>query len=196
MSKRPSYHVSTQKSKAKVVAQEVSYFLCSDDNGTFRAQKAFGCLVVPQIGDTVLLYRDDETTYITDILRREAAQHIEIVAEQLKIRSENELRLEAEEEISVYTPNATAVISKVTLLSKVMTLHSELLNTVVNTAQSFVEHLHMKNSSVTQQVDEHMELQCHSSRKVVTSSDIYSVKEQITTAEGQVKIDADQINMG
>ena len=45
-------------------------------------------------------------------------------------------------------------------------------------------------------VSGHEELQCNSSRKIVKESDLYNVNESITIAGGQVKIDADQINMG
>ncbi len=196
MSKRPLHIPSSTRFKSKLVSVSAGTFICKADGYSYRAEKAFSCLVMPQVGDTVLLFRDEETTYITEILKREKLQHVEIAVSSISISSEEEMRFEAGSAINTFAPEANVVISEVSVLSRVLHLRSELFNSVVNTVQAFVTHLHMKNSSVTQQVEEHVEMQCGSSRKVVKGSDIYNIKDQITIAEGQVKIDAQQINMG
>ncbi len=196
MSKNPPYNLTLDRFKAKIVAVSQDVFVCQNDNKTYKAKKAFSCLVKPQKNDTVLLYQDDESLYITDILQRKESTHIDIVASSIRLVSESDITLEAKRGINGFAKEAKVVISEVSFLSQLLTMQSEIYNSVVTTFQGFIENLSMKNRSVTQQVEEHIELQCGSSRKVVKGSDIYSVKEQVTIADGQIKIDADQINMG
>ncbi len=205
MSKNTPYTISLDKFKAKVIEVFEGGFICLNNSNSYKAQKAFSCLVEPCVGDTVVLFKDNNSIFITDILMREDGNIVEIMAESINITakdgnlnlsSEADITIQAEQGINSFAKKANVVISEVSFLSEIITLKSDIFNSVISTCQSIINHLYLKNKSVTQQVEEHLEVQCNSSRKIVKDSDIYNVKEQITIADGQVKIDAQQINMG
>lgn len=196
-----------QKNRATVIAIASDVFTVSTPEGSFKALKAFSCLVEPKISDEVVIYRDDEqNVYITDILIRHDNRHIEIVAKDglsiktedanLDLSSRRSITLNAAQSLDAFAEKANVVISKVSFLTRLVAFKSERLKVITSMYQGTIDHFHLKCDSLTKHVSGHEELQCDSSRKVVKGSDIYSVKESITIAEGQVKIDADQINMG
>ena len=196
-----------QKNCATVTAIVTDGFIVSTEGADFTARKAFSCLVEPKISDDVLIYRDDQQNlYITDILHRPEPSVIEILAKDgLNIKTENadlnlsskqNIRLNAARSLDAFSEKANVVISKVHFLTQRVTFKSETLKVITSLYQGVIDNFNLKSKSVTRYVDGHEELQCTSSRKIVKGSDIYSVKESITIAEGQVKIDAEQINMG
>ena len=196
-----------QKNCATVTAIESDSFMVSTEDANFTAHKAFSCLVMPKLLDEVVIYRDDQqNVYITDILRRQERSPIEILAKDgLNIKTENadlnlsskrNIRLNAAQSLDAFSEKANIVISKVRFLTQLVIFKSETLKVITSLYQGVIDNFHLKSDSVTRHVNGHEELQCTSSRKIVKESDIYSVKESITIAEGQVKIDAEQINMG
>ena len=196
-----------QKNHATVISIASDVFTVSTPEGSFKALKAFSCLVAPKISDEVVIYRDDEqNVYITDILIRHDNRHIEIVAKDglsiktedanLDLSSRRSITLNAAHSLDAFAEKANVVISKVSFLTRLVAFKSERLKVITSMYQGAIDHFHLKSDSMTRHVSGHEELQCDSSRKVVKGSDIYSVKESITIAEGQVKIDAEQINMG
>ncbi|MBL0709111.1 MAG: DUF3540 domain-containing protein [Sulfurimonas sp.] len=205
MSKYNSFTISSDNFKASVTQVLSDGFICINNANSYEVKKAFSCLVEPCLGDTVLLFKDHDSIFITDILVRKDSSGVEIIADSITIlskdgninlSSDNDITIQAKENINSFATKASVVISELSLLSKIVVLKSDIFTSVVSSYQAIIEHLHLKNKSVVQQVEEHLELQCASSRKIVLDSDIYNVKEQITIAEGQVKIDAQQINMG
>jgi len=185
------------KFSATITSVNADEFIVSSGNAIFRAKKALSCLAEPKISDKVLLYKiDEEEIFITDILERYNSASVEIIAkESINIKAQN-ITLNANESLNTFADKANVVISKVSFLTKIASLKSETLNIISSMYQGVIDHLHMKNESTTRHVSGHEELQCNSSRKIVKESDVYNVKESITTADGQVKIDASQINMG
>ncbi|MEA1916626.1 MAG: DUF3540 domain-containing protein, partial [Campylobacterota bacterium] len=151
----------------------------------------------PQIGDEVLLFNTDgNTIFITDILKRSLPSTLEIDTQSAIAINANSITLNAQNSINSFADEANVVISKVSFLTKVATFKAATLNVISTMYQGAIEHLNMKNESVTQNISGHQEIQCNSSRKITNNSDIYYTKDSILVADGQVKIDADQINMG
>ena len=195
------------KSCATIIGVERHGFIVSDDNVTFTVKKAFSCLIEPQVSDIVVLYKKDEnSTFITDILERTNVGVMEIIAKDgltlqtqngdLNLSSSANISISADDTLNSFAYKANVVIDTVSFLTKVTTLKAQTLNVIASAYHGVIDHLHMKNESVVQHIEGHEELQCHSSRKIVKESDIYNVNESITVAKGQVKIDAEQINMG
>ena len=164
---------------------------------SLQAKKATSCLIEPHIGDKVLLCIDGEDVYILAILEQATDAPLEIVTEQsLSIQSNSgDITLNAQESLNAFAQNATVVISKVSLLSKVVTLKSKAINTIATTYQGFIESVTTRHKNLITSVESHEEHQSGSSRRVISGSDIHQVQESITTAQGQVKIDAAQINI-
>ncbi|NOR58185.1 MAG: DUF3540 domain-containing protein [Sulfurimonas sp.] len=182
---------------ATVTSMDSDSFVVSNEYASFKAKKGVSCLVEPKISDEVLLYKaDEENIYITDVLARHDISPIEIIAKDgISIKAKN-ITLNANESLNSFADEANIVISKVNFLTKIATLKSETLNVIASMYQGAIDNLHMKSESVTRHVNGHEELQCNSSRKIVKESDVYNVNDSITIAGWQVKIDADQINMG
>jgi uncharacterized protein DUF3540 len=182
---------------ATVTSVDSDSFIVSNEYASFKAKKGVSCLVEPKISDEVLLYKaDEENIYITDILARHDSAPVEIIAKDgISIKAQN-ITLNANESLNSFAYEANIVISKVSFLTKIATLKSETLNVIASMYQGAIDNIHMKSESVTRHVNGHEELQCNSSRKIVKESDVYNVNDSITIAGGQVKIDADQINMG
>jgi len=192
---------------ATITATESDSFIVSNEYATFKAKKALSCLIEPKIYDTVILYKKDETNiYITDVLERAGSSVIEIIAKDglniktqngdLNLLSDTNISLNASESLNGFADEANIVIAQVSFLAKIVSFKSKTLNVIASAYQGAIDNFHMKSQSVTRHVDGHEELQCNSSRKIVKESDIYNVNESIIVAKGQVKIDADQINMG
>lgn len=195
------------KFSATITSIDSGDFIVSNEYASFKAKKALSCLVEPKNSDIVLLYKvDEENIFITDILARNESSYLEIIATDgmsiktqsgdLNLSSDTNITINANESLNTFADEANIVISKVSFLTKISTLKSETLNIIASMYQGAFDHFHMKSESVTKHVSGHEELQCNSSRKIVNESDIYNVKDSILIANGQVKIDADQINMG
>jgi len=196
-----------EKNCATVTEVGTDYFMVTAEGVSIKAHKAFSCLVEPKVSDEVVIYRDDRhKLYITDILHRPEPSAIEILAKDglhiktadadLDLSSGQDIRLNASRALDAYAEKANVVVSKVRFLTRLVTFRSETLRVITTLYHGVIDDLHLKSKHVTRFVSGHEELQCDSSRKIVKESDIYSVKESITIAEGQVKIDAEQINMG
>lgn len=196
-----------ERFSAIITGEELGYYVVVTEFASFKAQKAFSCLVEPKINDKVMLLKaDEQDLYITDILTRSDEGSMEIVAKDgmsiktqngdLNLSSENNITLNATESLNGFADEANVVISKLSFLTKLATLKSDTLNIIASIYQGAIDNLHLNSENVVRHVSQHEEVQCNSSRKIVKESDIYNVKESITIAEGQVKIDAQQINMG
>jgi hypothetical protein len=139
------------------------------------------------------------------LVRHERAP-IEIIAQDglsiqtkdadLNLSSRHNITLNASRSLDAYAEKANVIVSKVRFLTRLVVFKSETLKVITSLYHGAIDNFHLKSKRVTRYVSGHEELQCNSSRKIVKESDIYSVKESITIAEGQVKIDAEQINMG
>ncbi|MEA3492240.1 MAG: DUF3540 domain-containing protein [Campylobacterota bacterium] len=182
---------------ARVKERNQESIVVQNKQVSLQAKKATSCLVEPNIGDKVLLCIDGEDVYIIAILEQATDAPLEIVTEQsLSIQSSSgDITLNAQESLNAFAQNATMVIPKVSLLAKVVTLKSKALNTIATSYQGFIERVTSRHKTLITSVESHEEHQSGSSRRVVNGSDIHQVQESITTAEGQVKIDAAQINI-
>ncbi|NOQ30567.1 MAG: DUF3540 domain-containing protein [Helicobacteraceae bacterium] len=185
------------KFSAIVTALENGQYSCLYNETAYTAQKALTCLITPQVGDKVILFKTDESNiFITDILDRTLPSTLEIDTQSAISINAHSITLNAQNSINSFANEANVVISKVSFLTKVATLKANTLNVISTMYQGAIDHFNMKNESVTQNINGHQELQCNSSRKITKESDIYYTKDSILVADGQVKIDADQINMG
>jgi len=191
--------VLTQNSiiSARVQRVEDDCFVVVNDNISLKAKKAFSCLVEPLLQDRVMLCMDGEDVYITDILERKKNFGVDIVAKNgiNIIAKDGDITLNTQHSINSFAQKANVVISEVSFLAKVVTMKSKAINIVASAYQGFIDSVILRHKSLDKFVDGHEEHQSISSRRVIKGSDIHQVQESITLVKGQMKIDAQQINM-
>ena len=177
---------------------ELEVFRVSSNGISLKAKKAFSCLVEPMVDDKVSLSVDDEHIYIIAILEREKEGSLDIVVKNgiNIIAKEGDITLQAEESINSFSQKANIVISEVSFLSTIVTLKSKTVNIISDVYHGIMDKVMLKHKSLEKFVDGHEEHQSSSSRRVIQGSDIHQVQESITTVDGQMKIDAQLINMG
>jgi hypothetical protein len=187
----------------------------SIESGTFiiligdvplSAKKATSCLIEPELHDKVSVYFDEFNLYITNILDRYEDSNLKIIAKNgldistsngnLNFSSDADIHINSKNTLYTFAKNANVVISEVNFLADIVSITSKTLNLIVTTYKGIIDSFNMQNKSVIHYTDGHEEHSCDSSRKIVKNSDIKQVKNSILMAEDQVKIDAEQINMG
>ena len=149
-------------------------------NGHIKARQALSCLLVPQPGDTVLYWFDGDQAWVLNVLSAKQSDGREISLPQqqdLRINSKN-LVLNASDKITV---NALNEFNINVALGKINQCARSMYQMV---QQSFVQLTkHYINKS------EYLDLQAE---KLLKSH----ATQQLITAEKDIKMDADRINMG
>lgn len=150
-------------------------------NGHISTKRALSCLLMPQTGDTVLYWKDDQNTaWIISVLSAENLQEREVSLPQnagLKINTEN-LTVNASGAIKL---NAMKEINLNVALGKLTECARSACQMVHGTLVQFTKHLINRS----EYLDLHAE-------KLLKSH----ATQQLITAEKDIKMDADRINMG
>ncbi len=177
---------------------DLDIYVVTNSDISLKAKKAISCLIEPKMGDKVVLFMDDKEIYITTVLETKENATLEIVAKNdINIRSKNgDITLNAEQSINSFAQKANIVIEEVSVLSAIATLKADTISVIASVYQGLIDSVTLRYKTLNKSVDGHEEHQSISSRRVIKGSDIHQVDESITIAKGQVKIDAQQINMG
>jgi len=178
----------TQPITATIENIEGNYYTLKNNQISLKAKKALSCMIEPSIGDKVMACQYDEDTYIVAVLESMTSTTVSIVADDINLNAQNS--------INSFAQKANVVIAEVSFLTKLLSLKSHAVNLISSTYSSITDTLTLKSKNVHQMVEGHMEQQMKSSRRVVKGSDIHQVEESVTISKGQIKIDAEQINMG
>jgi len=178
----------TQFIVAKIEKKDGEYYVLQNNQISLKAKKALSCMVEPSVGDRVVACGYDEEIYIISVLESSNSTVINIEADEINLNAQNS--------INSFAQKATVVISEVSFLAKLLSLKSKVLTLVSSTYSGVIDSFTMKNKDVHHMVDGHAETQMKSSRRVIKGSDIHQVQESITISKGQIKVDAQQINMG
>ncbi|BDX06558.1 DUF3540 domain-containing protein [Planctobacterium marinum] len=150
-------------------------------NGHINTQKALSCLIVPVAGDTVLYWKDDQNKgWIISVLHCEQQQEREISLPQnasIKINTDN-LTVNASNSIRF---NAIKEINLNVALGKLNECARSACQMIHGTLVQFTKHLINRS--------EHLDFHAE---KLLKSH----ATQQLITAEKDIKMDADRINMG
>jgi len=178
----------TQPITAKIENIEDGCYTLKNNQVSLKAKKALSCMMEPSIGDKVMACQYDEEIYIVAILETITSTTLNITADDINLNAQNS--------INSFAQKANIVISEVSFLTKIVSLKAQAINLVSSTYNGIIDTFTLKSKNIHQIVDGHMEQQMRSSRRVVKGSDIHQVEESVTISEGQIKVDAQQINMG
>jgi len=178
----------TQLITASVEKVEDGCYTIKNNQISLKAKKAISCMVEPALGDKVMACEDGEDVYIVSVLESLGLSVVNITADDINLNAQNS--------INSFAQKANIVIPQMSVLTKLLSLKSQTISAVSCVYNGIIDSLTLKNKDVHHMVDGHMENQMGSSRRVVKGSDIHQVQESITISKGQIKIDAQQINMG
>lgn len=165
---------------AKVVKQlgEESWLL---DNRKI-AQRAFSCLIVPLVGDTVIYASTDDSCSITTVLARvESEQNkaqlsvsqqteLELRAQKLTLAAEQEMALQTAGNLSI-----NAALGKLVLITADMV--QQVQHSFIQTCKQLISRMDYSDVQAKEMLKTHS-------------------RNQIMTADKDIRVDADRINMG
>lgn len=178
----------------------------------FEAEQAFGCLVTPESGDTVLLSLSEEV-YILNILARPEHSGREIIfngpasiktiqgelsigsADDVRIASRRKMSLSSEE-LNVSAVSADARLDSLSWMSRVVSGRVKRIRLVAESMDTIARKAVSRLVDSFRYVKRHDELQAKSSRMLVDDTLTMHTGHTMHTAKGHVKIDAEQIHVG
>ena len=181
-----------------VIKKNGNEFVCRNDYQEIRAKKAVSCLIQPQCGDKVIIVYDEYESYIVAILDSNCSQTIEMDKVKFNV---NELEIESKK----MTLNIYSIYSKINYLKS--TIRSINIFSLISkfTSNRIKIISERKEDLATERINSYQNLFTKISSIEKKESNI--VKENIniehknlnssfTMASGQIKIDAENINLG
>jgi len=199
-----------------VTGSKDSYFTVLTPYGYVEAETALSCLVRPEQGDEVLISMDGERRcFILSVLeRREKTQKpIQVVfpsAVQLQVESGDmsiavpgEVAVRSERGISTKSPalslnagEGEICIERLSFLAKSVSACMEKIRMFSETMETKVKKIIQKTKSCFRFVEGHEEVRSGSTRFIIR--DTFHVRSGHTchVADGQMKLDAEQIHLG
>ena len=196
-----------------------------EDRGTYRvltgavpcpALPAFGCVVKPEKGDRVLLSTDASgRTWILSVLERPGGEArgktflfdgpvtMTVRNGGLRMSADNGLSMASDREITlaaqrvgIDAKEGEARIETMSFLGSVFQGRVETIRIVAHAVDSIIRRAVQRLTSSYRYVEEHEEIQSASTRMLVDGTLTMQTKNTMHTAEGHVKIDAEQIHLG
>ncbi|PTN36717.1 DUF3540 domain-containing protein [Desulfonatronum sp. SC1] len=183
--------------------------------GRMQAQRAKSCLLMPDQGDQILLSVDRfGRAYVLAVLVRGDADtvnrlsfngptRLEISDGDMSLSAQAGITLNSPTQVSMTAPelNIHAAQAEIGLeethfTGKSFSANIERIRTMARNVDSFMHHLVQRMTSSFRQVREHDETQAASARQLVQGTLTVQTGNSVHTAEGHVKIDAEQIHLG
>jgi len=200
---------------ATVESRDGDDLIVCTPTGRKRARTAASCLLAPDQGDQVLLSEDNfGRTYVLAVLERPEGSaenrlsltgptRLEVTGGDLTLTAENGIGLAspahiglASAELQVQAARAEMGLEEAHLAGRSLSASIETIRTVARRMDSFVAHWVQRMSSCFRYVREHDETQAASARQLVEGTLTVQTGNSVHTAEGHVKIDAEQIHLG
>lgn len=183
--------------------------------GRVTARRAASCLLAPEPGDRALLSLDGEgQAFVLAVLERAAPgseqrlvldgpARLEVPAGALTVTARDGLDLAspsrlslAAPELSVSADRAEAGLGETRLTGTGLEARLDRITVLARTLDSFVTRCVRRMVSSFRFVQEHDESQAGSARKLVEGTLTVQTGNSVHTAEGQLKLDAEQIHLG
>ncbi len=212
--------------KNKDVTPLLEYGLLVEDGGeafvvacagdSYTARRAVSCLIRPEAGDTLLLSFDASgRCYILAVLERpggatapkilemEGQVQLRIQRGGLKIAAAETLSLAAERQIALAAEHLTldarqgsARIEELSFIGRMFRSRVETVKHIADTLDTIVRRVVQRLTSSYRYIEEHEEIQSASTRLLVEGTLTMQTQNTMHTAEGHIKIDAEQIHLG
>jgi len=199
-----------------VVCEQEGKWTVAANSGQYTAKAATSCLVKPEKGDIVLISVDHEgCCYILSILDRPEQKKMPTTLffdgqVNLEVRN-GELTVSAHDGINFMTPEklvmtsedleinalkGKASIENFSFLGRIFDGKIEKIKVIADTLDSIFKRSVQRFVSSYRYVEEHEDIQSGSTRMIVDGTLTMQTKNTMHTAEGHVKIDAEQIHLG
>jgi len=182
-------------------------FIVTSDQGIINAGVAVSCLVTPEPGDVVLISTDESgCSYVLSILGRpqraqkgtelsfEGDLSIMVHGGRMSLASEDSLAL-ASKDFELTASEARVTIEKASFFGRLVENNIERIRVVADTMDSIIRRAVQRFTSSYRYVEEHEEIQSASTRMIVDGTLTMHTKNTMHIAEGQIKIDAEQIHL-
>lgn len=200
---------------ATVASRNGDDVIIHTSTGRTSARKAFGCLLIPEAGDQVLISEDNfGRSYVLSVLERSddlaesrialnGPTRIEVTDGDMTLTAESGLEMTspahiamAAVELDVHAGRAEIAIEETHMTGKSFSAGIERIRTVARTMDSFIKSWVQRMSSCFRYVGEIDETQAVSSRQLVEGTLTVQTGNSVHMAEGHIKIDAEQIHLG
>jgi hypothetical protein len=199
--------------RASVVSLEDRAVFVQSDTGRYRAARAVSCLVEPEIGDLVLVaVGEDGSSHVLAVLERESTGRTVLAVEgDASVVATGRLQLTGRDGVDLVTGGeANVVASEVSIHAKrgsvvadAMTLVGGLLRADVDSAKlvaraldHVLERFTQRTKASYRTIEELDRVRAHTVDHVASGTMKVHARETVVTADGLVKMDADQIHVG
>jgi len=191
-------------------------FLVSTDSGVREAGCALSCLIRPEQGDQVLLSVDGKGNgYILSVLERPDGSNrrktirfdgqvcMDIRNGGLQLTAEESLSLASREKLLFASPrfeidakHGEIRAERLSFVGRFFQSQIEKIKIVADTMDSLFRRAVQRMTSSYRYIEEHEEIQSASTRMLIDGTLAVQTKNTMHTAEGHIKIDAEQIHLG
>lgn len=196
-----------------VTAVEGDAFVVVAGSTTYRARRAVGCLVCPELGDLALVAVAREGAWVLSVLERDAGAATRVVLDgdlQLKLPT-GRLSVASQEgvdvaagapvrmvapSIEVHAPEGSASIQKLTFLGGFVSVEAEKVRVVAGAIEQAVDRFTQRAQRVYRFVEEFEQLRAGRLDYVAKKLMNLHGGSATLTAEELVKVDAEQIHVG
>lgn len=199
--------------RATIVAAESGAWVVQSESGRYRAARAVSCLVEPEPGDLALLaVGEDGTSHVLAVLEREAGKPAVLTADgDVSIRSKGRLQLSGQDGVDLVTRGEANVVAagvsvhaeRGSLIIDAMSVVGGLLNADVDKVKVVAKALDHVLDRFTQRVkasyrtiEELDRVRAKNVDHVASGTMKVHARETVMTADGLVKLDAEQIHVG
>jgi hypothetical protein len=184
---------------------------------SIRARKASSCLLVPAIGDQVLVFSDQSGQgeyFILSVLSRSADHchenellfdgptRIRVNQGDLKLQSEGEIQVAAAKridltsnEIHAHACKADVKIDQCSFFGRVLNVQAEMIKSAARTIDYIVTRWTLRADNSARYVRKHDEVQAESARYLTEKTLTMHSKNAVHTGEELVSINGGQINL-
>jgi hypothetical protein len=191
-------------------------FIIVSAGGRYEASQAVSCLVRPEPGDKVLLsFTATGRGYILSVLERPGGKPAPInitldgpvdldirqgglsiaAAENISLAAGRKLSLAALE-VGIDASRGAARIGELSFFGRLFQSQVETVKHIADTLDTIVRRAVQRLTSSYRYVAEHEEIQSASTRMLVEGTLTMQTQNTMHTAEGHIKIDAEQIHLG
>ena len=195
-----------------IVKKELSsLFVVQSERGVLPAKQAASCLLVPDIGDKVLVNSIDGEIYILAVLEKKSQQSklslkgdVTLESEGcLSVTSAKAMQLTSLESLSQVSPIITALSKTHQLTTEQLSTHSQKITVNSGQAQVNIKEVHGMFERVYQKADQVIRW-VETIETLNIGNWVHNIKgtlnsranNQIITAKSDVKVDAERIHMG
>ena len=156
---------------------------------TLVALRALSCLVEPEPGDSVLLARSSKAAYVLAVLERTGDAALSLV-------SSRETQLRSKGPLSIVAPEATIATPTFSLHATTTQLHATRVTAVFGALETVLDRIVLRAKQAFRTVEELDHLRAGQVDYQATGLMSLHSENTTLTAEGLVKVDGEQIQLG